>query len=193
MHALKYFCPSSSGGVDGLRPAHLEDLISCFAEEDGRCLRASFTCLCSIFLLDNLTTRAGDLFFSESITALRKKDDDIHSFTVRNTSPRLPPKWLVVRSSDASNSIPPHNHLLNICHTRAPSLNTLAHLAYSSINFLLAANNPLIFATAVQQSDPIGALLFALAIDGIARCLVPPQHPVPRRRNRRQSDRCCLQ
>ena len=66
------------------------------------------------------------------------------------------------------------DQLLEACKLRAPSIYPLAHAAYSSPSYLLSEDNIVISATGVQQGDPLGPLLFALAVDGIARSINAP-------------------
>ena len=225
MLALKSFRPSSSGGIDGLRPGHLKDLTSASTAESGRRLRASLTRLCNCLIRGNIPTIARDLLFSANLTALRKKDGGIRPIAVGNTLRRLVSKVAsrpviqalasqlapiqlgvgvqggceaaahAIRSvtqrvssprptgdgrilvkldmKNAFNSIR-RDHLLDVCHTRIPSLYPLAHLAYSTPSLLLASNELIESASGVQQGDPLGPLLFALAVDDIARSATSP-------------------
>ena len=60
--ALKSFRPSSAGGVDGLRPGHLKDLVAPQTAEAGRCLKKALANLCSK-LLGQIPKHARDLLF----------------------------------------------------------------------------------------------------------------------------------
>ena len=60
------------------------------------------------------------------------------------------------------------DHLLEVCHHRGPSVYNLASLTYQQQSKLFCMNQIISSASGVQQSDPIGPLLFALAVDDIA-------------------------
>ena len=66
------------------------------------------------------------------------------------------------------------DHLLEVCRRRAPSIFPLARLAYGSPSSLLVTEKIIPSSTGVQQGDPLGPLLFALAVDDIARSLSSP-------------------
>ena len=58
--------------------------------------------------------------------------------------------------------------VLETCLHRAPSLYRLAHLAYSQASSVLADGHIINSCTGVQQGDPLGPILFALAVDDAA-------------------------
>ena len=70
MVALKSFRPSSAGGVDGLRPGHLKDLVAPQTAEAGRRLMKALANLCSKLLLGQIPQHARDLLFAANLTAL---------------------------------------------------------------------------------------------------------------------------
>ena len=92
MVALKSFCPSSAGGVDGLRPGHLKDLVAPQTAEAGRRLLKALANLCSKLLRGQIPQHARDLRFAVNITALRKKDGGILPIAVGNVFRRLASK-----------------------------------------------------------------------------------------------------
>ena len=63
MVALKSFRPSSAGGVDGLRPGHLKDLVAPQTAEAGRRLMKALANLCSKLLLGQIPQHVRDLLF----------------------------------------------------------------------------------------------------------------------------------
>ena len=63
---------------------------------------------------------------------------------------------------------------LEVCHHRAPSVYNLARLAYQQQSELFCKDQIISSASGVQQGDRIGPLLFALAVDGIARSVSAP-------------------
>lgn len=90
--AIRSFPASSSGGVDGLRPGHLRDLVAKQTAEAGRRLLTSITALCRRFAHGDLPLPARDMFFSASLTALKKKDGGIRPIAVGNVFRRLASK-----------------------------------------------------------------------------------------------------
>ena len=65
-------------------------------------------------------------------------------------------------------------HILEICERKAPSFIRFGWLAYSSVNDLVFRDNLVQSAAGVQQGDPIGPVLFALAVDDIACTVKSP-------------------
>ena len=65
------------------------------------------------------------------------------------------------------------DHLLEVCRHRATSVYNLARLAYQQQSELFCRDQ-ISYASGVQQDDPIGPLLFALAVDDIARSVSAP-------------------
>ena len=66
--------------------------------------------------------------------------------------------------TNAFNSIR-RDHLIETCIRRALDVILLDHLAYSNHRIMLADCLPIESATSIQQCDPFGPLLFALAVD----------------------------
>ena len=60
------------------------------------------------------------------------------------------------------------DHVSQICLDRTPEIAKLAFLAYSKSSSVIASGHSIISSSGVQQDDPIGALLLALAVDQIA-------------------------
>ena len=89
---LKSFCPSSAGGVDGLRPGHLKDLVAPQTAEAGRSLLKPL----SIFVQNSYEVKYHNMpatfFLATNLTALRKKDGGIRPIAVGNVFHRLASK-----------------------------------------------------------------------------------------------------
>ena len=92
MVALKSFRPSSAGGVDGLRPGYLKDLVAPQTAEAGRRLMKDHANLCSKLLLGQIPQHARGLLFAANLTALLKKDGGIRPIAVGNVFRRLASK-----------------------------------------------------------------------------------------------------
>ena len=106
--ALRSFLPSSSAGLDGLRPGHLKDLTSSITFEAGRKLLYSLSNMCNILLSGNLPIYARELIFAANLTALRKKDGGIRPIAVGNVFRRLASKIIPRRVvNDLSNELRP--------------------------------------------------------------------------------------
>ena len=89
---LKSFRPSSAGGVDGLRPGHLKDLVAPQTAEAGRRLLKALANLCSKLLRGQISQHARNFLFAANVTALRKKDGGIRPIAVGNVFRRLASK-----------------------------------------------------------------------------------------------------
>ena len=57
------------------------------------------------------------------------------------------------------------DHVLQTCQNRSPEIAKLFFLAYSKPSSVIASGHSITSSTGVQQGDPIGPLLFALAVD----------------------------
>ena len=66
------------------------------------------------------------------------------------------------------------DRVLEVCYSRAKSLYHLVNMAYGKPTNLLFGDDIIASSTGVQQGDPLGPLLFALAVDDIARGVVSP-------------------
>ena len=124
MRSLRSFSRGCCGGIGGLRPAHLLDLVTDSTAEDGLRLHQSITKLTNKILRGGIPDYSAKLLFSANLTTPRKKYGGIRSIAVGIVFRRLEAEVVVVSS--------PH---------QSPS---------------------------VQQGEPIGPLLFALAGDQIS-------------------------
>ena len=85
-------------------------------------------------------------------------------------SPVAPGKNVLVKldMKNAFNTLR-RNHFLELCLSRAPSILRLISTAYATSSHLVIGNETILSETGVQQGDPLGPVLFALAVDEIAR------------------------
>ena len=86
------FNTGSSGGLDGLRPAHLKDLTSRSTGEAGIRLVKSLTALTNAALNGEIPACARDSLFGASLTALKKPDGGIRPIAVGTVYRRLAAK-----------------------------------------------------------------------------------------------------
>ena len=216
IRSLRSFSGGCCGGIDGLRPAHLLDLVAVSTAEAGLHLRRSITNLTNKILRGDVFDYAVKLLFSSNLTALKKKDGGIRPVAVGNVFRRLAAKvgcYAVSRAMshellpiqlgvsvkggaeaavhvvrtfitnnidsndrkvivkldmmNAFNSVP-RDHVLQTYLDRTPEIVKLSFLAYSKPSSVIASGHSITSSTGVQQGDPIGPLLFALAVDQIA-------------------------
>ena len=96
MVALKSFCPSNAGGVDGLRPGHLKDLVGPQTAEAGQRLLKALADIFSKLLQCHIRQQARDLF-AANLTALLKKNGRIRPIAVGDFFCRLASKIAMKR------------------------------------------------------------------------------------------------
>ena len=89
---LLLFSGGCSGGIDGLRQAHLLDLVSYNTAYTGHRLRHSTTNLPNKILRVDISDYATKLLFSTNLTVLSKKDGGIRPVAVGNLFRRLAAK-----------------------------------------------------------------------------------------------------
>ena len=68
------------------------------------------------------------------------------------------------------------DNFLEVCSSRAPSNLRFASTAYATSSHLVIGNETILSETGVQQGDPLGPVLFAKAVDEIARSVISPIH-----------------
>ena len=85
-------------------------------------------------------------------------------------SPVVPGNKVLVKldMKNAFNTVR-RDHFLEVCSSRAPSILRLASTAYATSSHLVIGNETILSETGVQQGDSLGPVLFALAVDEIAR------------------------
>lgn len=79
----------SSGGLDGIRPIHLRQLVSREAAESGRRLLTALTALTNTFLAGQLPECGRDALYGASLCALRKKSGGLRPIAVGSVYRRL--------------------------------------------------------------------------------------------------------
>lgn len=87
--AVKSFNPGSAGGLDSLRPSHIQDMLSHSSGSAGECLLNSLTSLCNFILSGKVSPSICPILFGGSLCALTKKDGGIRPIAVGNFFRRL--------------------------------------------------------------------------------------------------------
>ncbi|XP_029655705.1 uncharacterized protein LOC115229508 [Octopus sinensis] len=213
--SLKSFRRSSSGGVDGLRPGHVRDLICRLSGENNTTLLKKIVELSNKILSGDLCSFARELIFSSCLTALKKADGGVRPIAIGNIFRRIASKIaskagsgellsyfvptqlgvgvrggaeagihalreFVFSSTDsqrilakidlknAFNSVR-SDCILEACAKKIPHILPIVNLAYSKPSALVFGTTILDSANGVQQGDPLGSLLFSLAIHQTTR------------------------
>uniref|UniRef100_A0A8D8WSG0 Reverse transcriptase domain-containing protein n=1 Tax=Cacopsylla melanoneura TaxID=428564 RepID=A0A8D8WSG0_9HEMI len=89
LKSIDSFPTGSSGGIDGLSPQHLKDLVSLSANEHGRKLLSSLTSLCNFLLAGKVNEAVCPLLYGASLFALTKKDGGVRPIAVGSVIRRL--------------------------------------------------------------------------------------------------------
>ncbi|KAJ2939808.1 hypothetical protein O0L34_g18001 [Tuta absoluta] len=90
--ALGSFHNGSSAGLDGIRPAHLKELTSISAGDNGHRLLGCLTGLCNFLLSGRLNPEVCPYMYGANLCALSKKEGGIRPIAVGNTFRRLTAK-----------------------------------------------------------------------------------------------------
>ena len=85
--------PGASAGLDGLRPAHLKDLVGRSAGEAGARLVSALTRLVNLVLQGQVPASARAAFYAASLIALRKPCGGIRPIAIGSTYRRLATKF----------------------------------------------------------------------------------------------------
>ena len=84
-------------------------------------------------------------------------------------SPVVPgSKILVKLDMHKASSTVRRDHFHEVCSPRAPSILRLTLTAYATSSHLVIDNETILSETGVQQGDPLGPVLFAMAVDEVA-------------------------
>lgn len=95
--AISTFPPGSAGGLDGMRPQILKDLLGCNQGESGVNLADAICAFLNLTLNGGIPENICPLFYGASLTALKKKSGGIRPIAVGNTWRRLAAKVVVAR------------------------------------------------------------------------------------------------
>ena len=99
LRAIKSFPPSSSAGLDGIRPAHLRSLVARSVSEAGARLLTALTALTNLALSGRIPEFATQAFFGASLIALRKKGGGLRPIAIGSTYRRIAAKVAVSKVS----------------------------------------------------------------------------------------------
>lgn len=94
INAISTFPPGSAGGLDGLRPQILKELLHPQLGETGENLAVAITDLCNMICNGNVLADVAPILFGASLTALIKKCGGIRPVAVGNVWRRLPSKLI---------------------------------------------------------------------------------------------------
>lgn len=92
MATIAHMNSGSSAGLDGLRPAHLKDLVGRSTAEAGARLMSALTRLVNLALRGNIPVSAQAAFYSASLIALQKPCGGIRPIAIGTTYRRLATK-----------------------------------------------------------------------------------------------------
>ncbi|GAU95300.1 hypothetical protein RvY_06942-2 [Ramazzottius varieornatus] len=94
---VKSFPNGSAGGVDGLRPQHLKDMLSGAPNGATVALAEAVAKLITLMLLGRIPDATCGVLYRASLTAVKKKDGGLRPIAVGNTLRRLAGKIVVKR------------------------------------------------------------------------------------------------
>ena len=205
--AIFSFPQGSSGGLDGLLPQHLKDLIR--IEGASTALLLAVTRFINLVLSGMVPAEVRHVFFGARLIALAKKDGGTRPIAIGCTFRRLVAKLAsqqachllsgyfghrqvgvgisggmeaavhsvrqYVENLDTGHVIAKldFKNAFNCIHRDAvleavgeylPSLYPLVHSAYASPSYLVCQGTVVLSAEGVQQGDPLGPVLFCLAL-----------------------------
>ena len=89
LQAIRSFPNGSGGGLDGLKPQHLKDLVGSRGREHESRLLKSLTHFVNLVLDGCVPQEIRSIFFGASLCALRKKDGGVRPIAIGNTLRRL--------------------------------------------------------------------------------------------------------
>ena len=89
LKSISSFYNGSSGGIDGIRPQHLKDLISLTNGEAGSKLLTSITSLTNLMLSGKVLSSICKIIYGARLCALTKKDGGIRPIAIGSTFRRI--------------------------------------------------------------------------------------------------------
>ena len=95
LRAITSFPPSSSAGLDGIRPAHLRSLVARPVAEAGARLLTSLTALTNLALSGQIPDFAVQAFYGASLIALRKQGGGLRPIAIGSVFRRVAAKVAV--------------------------------------------------------------------------------------------------
>ena len=101
LRAINSFPPSSSAGLDGIRPAHLRSLVARTVAEAGARLLTALTALTNLAISGKIPDFAVQAFYGASLIALRKKGGGLRPIAIGNVFRRIAAKIAVSNVSAA--------------------------------------------------------------------------------------------
>jgi hypothetical protein len=207
----------SAGGLDGLRPQHLKDLLSPSNGEASVKLANSLAALCDVMLSGNVPQSVCPYLYGACLTALNKKDGGIRPIAVGSTLRRMVAKVACRRVNQNMGALlQPHqlgfgtkggaeaivhsgrryvhkisnsarvlvkldfknafnsiyrDNMLEQVGLYIPDLYPFIKQCYAEKTFLSYGDNTIMSASGCQQGDPLGPLLFCLAIHPLTSSL----------------------
>ena len=111
LKAIRSFPNGSGGGLYGLRPQHLTDLVGGGNREHESSLLKSLTLYVNLVLAGGVPAEIRPIFFGASLCALRKKDGGIRPIAIGNTLRRLISKVAVRGCSERCSNLLKPNQL----------------------------------------------------------------------------------
>ena len=99
--AISSFPPSSSAGLDGIRPAHLRSLVGRTVAEAGARLLTALTALTNLAISGQIPDFAVQAFYGASLIALRKKGGGLRPIAIGSVFRRIAAKIAVSNVSAA--------------------------------------------------------------------------------------------
>lgn len=213
--AVMSFRSGSAGGLDGLSPQHLKDLLNADKTDASASLLKDLTTLVNLMLSGRVNQTVTSTLYGANLCALRKKDGGIRPIAVGCTYRRLTAKLccraiaenlkeffqpaqlgfgsrggceaavhslrtflhlqrgevlLKVDIKNAFNSVD-RGAMLAQVKEKVPSIYKFLWQCYSQNSKLMYRNNILDSAVGCQQGDPLGPVIFSLAIHPIIQRL----------------------
>ncbi|XP_063359932.1 uncharacterized protein LOC134649149 [Cydia amplana] len=186
--AINSFHNGSAAGLDGIRPAHLKELISGSAGDGGVRLLEALTKLCNFLLGGKLNPLVCPYLYGATLCALKKKEGGVRPIAVGCTLRRLVAKLgcRAVRGEMAS-YLQPHQVGFGTRLGCEAAIHAVRAFALDPANsgcvivkldvknaFNSLERDVLLNEVGAQQGDPLGPLTFSLAIHKVITELKSP-------------------